>query len=128
MSGEDGSVVTLPEVIVVGDPDRSPMTVADWFAEGFYVGWNLQNGTPEAPAFLNGPFLQAYLDGASAAQGKRADFDQFQGPAIGPDVGGVPLEEFERGFREALEDLFREEDKHIESEPTIEIVPGPGVL
>ncbi|MEW2626401.1 hypothetical protein [Streptomyces sp. NPDC048106] len=127
MPEQDDGTITLPEVIVVGDPDQTPTTIADWFAEGFFFGWNHQTGMPEAPAPLDQPFLEAYFNGVAAARSKRDDFDQFQGPAIGPDVGGQPLDEFERGFREALEDLFHEEDKHIEGETTLEIAPGPGV-
>jgi len=124
----DGNTITLPEIIVVGDPNQSPRTVADWFAEGFYFGWNHPDGQPEAPAPLDEPYLQAYFEGVGAARGKRTDFDHYEGPEIGPDIGGQPLDEFERGFREALEELFRVEDKHIENEPHLEIAPGPGTL
>lgn len=118
MTDQDDGSITLPETIVVGDPLRdTPMAEIDWFGEGFLFGWNNSGAKAEAPAPLAQPLLDAYFDGVAAGRKQRTGFDGYDGPSIGPDPGGVPWDEFQKGLREALDDVFHKHEPHTDPEP-----------
>lgn len=93
-----------------------PTNEAEWFVAGLIFGWQNPGAIPEAPAPLDAPFLQAYFDGcAQGAQARRIDAGTpVDGPAVGPDLGGQSLEEFEADGKETLEGLFHQHMPHTE--------------
>ncbi len=99
-----------------GESGTFPTNEAEWFVAGLIFGWQNPEATPEAPAPLGEPFLQSYFDGcAQGAEARRGDTSaQAGGPAIGPDLGGQSLEEFEAEGREILEGLFHQHMPHTE--------------
>jgi hypothetical protein len=117
---------TLPEITIVGNPGSTPVTVADWYAEGFTAGWREPNVTPGAPAPLNQETLSAFFAGVTAGSNSRrgieaADPGDDSGPAAEPDIGGPLFEEVDREYREAFAKFLEHDDPHNEVElPEIE--------
>jgi hypothetical protein len=119
--------VTLPEVTIVGDPNSVPVTVADWYAQGFTVGWKDPGVKPEPPAPLNEETLSSYFAGVSAGSQARKDIedeiDDDNGPAVEPDIGGPLFEEVDRKYRETFLKFLEHEDPHSEEEMHVDEPP-----
>ena len=123
--------ITLPEITVVGRPDPVPITVADWFAEGFTIGWRDRVGPTEPPAPLNEAALAAFFEGGRTGASSRLDVEAiFSGPPDGnpgiePEIGGRLFEEVQREWDEAWAEFLEHEEPHTHAEqPRIVIHPG----
>jgi hypothetical protein len=114
--------ITLPEITVVGVPGGIPITVADWFAEGFTTGWRSPDVTPEAPAPLDEEAMTAFFDGTRTGASSRRDIEsQFSPssdglPGIEPEIGGRLFEEVQREWDEAWAEFLEHQEAHIEVE------------
>jgi len=75
-------LITLPEITIVGDPNSVPVIIADWFAEGFVVGWRDPGTKLEAPAPLNEEALAAFFDGVTSGANARRNIENSE-----PDPG-----------------------------------------
>jgi hypothetical protein len=110
--------VTLPEITIVGNPNSVPVSIGDWFAEGFKAGWGDPDVTPEAPAPLDQEALDAFFEGVGAGSRARRNIETSisddSGPGVEPDIGGQIFEEVDREYREAFKKFL---EPHEEDEP-----------
>jgi len=116
--------ITLPEITIEGNPRGTSETAADWWCDGFMLGWNNPQAAKEPPAPgppLNDECLNSYYQGIDAGRNARRGvedkFVDYDGPAIDVDPGGEFYEEAERKWREAWQEFLRHEDPHSEQEP-----------
>ena len=121
--------VTLPEITVVGRPTPFPVSVSDWFAEGFTVGWRDRAQPQEAPAPLNDEALTAFFDGGRLGAESRLEIEEMEfefdnpdgQPGAEPDLHGKVFEEVEREWNEAWSKFLEHEAPHSEDkQPEIE--------
>ncbi|MBN8468060.1 hypothetical protein JYJ95_16185 [Corallococcus exiguus] len=90
------------------------------------MGFELSYSNPDAQAGipLDEPWMSYYLQGMEAGKEARIKADaKWDGPAIGPDLGGEDWEAYQKHLKNLLEPLFHEHEPHIEVEPP-EIVVG----
>jgi hypothetical protein len=126
MSNTDG-VYTLPEITIEGDPYAQPVTLADWWCEGFVAGFGSPDTTPERPLMMNDQIAFVFLAGVDVGRSSRWETDarieeQLRDfPQIGPDLGGEAYDEVQRRYYEGWEALLHEHMPHIE----VEGEPGP---
>ena len=126
----------LPETSVEQFWDKMPETPDDWQKEGLVAGYNNPNAKSVRPLMITedraAAFVKGFKQGQNAYKTLEADFKRrLEIPSIQEgSLGGRPLEEIEREYREQLEAIFHKHMPHIEVEETARmpiIVPGPGV-
>jgi hypothetical protein len=111
----------LPKLQVGGSASVDP--VVFWFGQGYAFGWNEPDAELKPPLVVSDESLAAYKLGAGVgrenALAERGSVrPAFDGPSIGPDLGGESFEEFQARLREQVEAVFHKHMPHIEAEET----------
>lgn len=134
--GGDLFAELLPGTSIEQFFDKVPDTPDDWQKEGLIAGYTKPDAKPVRPMMITkdraDAFLKGFKQGQKAYKTLEADYiRRLQMPSIQEgSLGGRPLEEIEREYREQLEAIFHKHMPHIEVAETARmpiIVPGPGV-
>jgi hypothetical protein len=130
MTGE----ITLPEITIEGNADAPSINASDWWANGFTVGFNAPDVTPERPLMINDELAAAFFQGAGIGRGAAAEIaaeleaEIADQPQVVPDIGGETLEKVQERFRKSFEGLFHQHMPHTEVESeTLDPLPTPTI-
>jgi hypothetical protein len=127
------ATITLPEITIVGDPDRPPENAADWWCNGFVAGYNSPTDTVDRPLMINDTLASVFAlgvtSGQEAANAVQAEIEAEMGPRqeLTNEIKGKSLEKAEKEFRKQLEQFFEREMPHTEVESDTPPPPLPTI-